>query len=53
MKTTNPLYGFEINPEEITFVGEGLQRPECILAERDGGLWAADSRGGVTHILPD
>lgn len=53
MKTSNPLYGFEINPEEITYVGEGLQRPECILAERDGGLWAADARGGVMHIHPD
>src|SRR5690606_31001076 len=31
----------------------GLQRPECILAERDGSLWAADARGGVMHIRPD
>ena len=53
MKTSNPLYGFEINPDEITYVGEGLQRPECILAERDGSLWAADARGGVMHIHPD
>ena len=53
MKTSNPLYGFEIDPEKITYVGEGLQRPECILAERDGSLWAADSRGGVMHIHPD
>ncbi len=30
-----------------------LQRPECILAERDGTLWSADARGGVVHIRPD
>jgi gluconolactonase len=34
-------------------VGHDLSRPECILAERDGSLWAADSRGGVMHIRPD
>ena len=26
---------------------------ECILAERDGTLWAADARGGVTRIAAD
>ena len=30
-----------------------LQRPECILAERDGTLWAADARGGVMRIAAD
>jgi sugar lactone lactonase YvrE len=34
-------------------VGENLQRPECILAERDGTLWSADARGGVMQIRPD
>ena len=34
-------------------MGEGLQRPECILAEPDGTLWAADARGGVVRIRPD
>src|SRR3546814_1360441 len=33
--------------------GKGLKRPECILAERDGSLWVADARGGVTWIKPD
>jgi sugar lactone lactonase YvrE len=37
----------------IGFVGEDLQRPECILAERDGTLWAADARGGVVRIAPN
>lgn len=49
----NPLDGFTIDPAAITYVGAGLQRPECILAERDGSLWSADARGGVVHIRPD
>jgi len=49
----NPLDGFTIDPAAITYVGTGLQRPECILAEQDGSLWAADARGGVVHIHPD
>ena len=53
MKSTNPLYGFELDPEKARFVGDGLQRPECILAEPDGSLWAADARGGVVQIRPD
>ena len=49
----NPLDGYTIDRAGIRFVGQGLQRPECILAERDGTLWAADARGGVMRIAPD
>lgn len=49
----NPLDGFTVERDAVRYVGEGLQRPECILAERDGSLWVADARGGVTHIAPD
>jgi sugar lactone lactonase YvrE len=49
----NPLDGFLVDPATLGFVGEGLQRPECILAERDGTLWVADGRGGVTRIGAD
>jgi sugar lactone lactonase YvrE len=49
----NPLKGWQVDPETIRTVGHDLSRPECILAERDGSLWAADSRGGVMHIRPD
>ncbi|MBL4802214.1 MAG: SMP-30/gluconolactonase/LRE family protein [Emcibacter sp.] len=49
----NPLKGWQIDPETITLVGHDLQRPECILAERDGTLWSADARGGVMKINPD
>jgi sugar lactone lactonase YvrE len=50
---TNLLLDFGIDKESLQYVGSGLQRPECILAERDGSLWAADARGGVVHLLPD
>ncbi len=50
---SNPLIGFQVDPGDLKFIGEGLQRPECILAERDGTLWSADGRGGVVRIAPD
>src|SRR5262245_27404317 len=53
MPKPNPIDGFVVDPKTIRFVGEGLQRPECILAEPDGSLWSADARGGVVHIRPD
>ncbi len=49
----NPIDGFVVDRSDIRFVGEDLQRPECILAERDGSLWSADARAGVVHIRPD
>lgn len=49
----NPIDGFQVNPADLKYIGHDLQRPECILAEPDGSLWAADARGGVMHILPD
>ena len=50
---SNPLDGFRVDLGGIEFIGEGLQRPECILTERDGTLWSADARGGVMRIAPD
>ena len=49
----NPLLDFEIDKSSICFVGSGLQRPECILAEPDGTLWTADARGGVAKLTAD
>jgi len=49
----NPLLGWEFDPAAVRTVGRDLQRPECILAERDGTLWTADARGGVVRIRPD
>ena len=44
---------FELDKSDVRYVGAGLQRPECILAESDGSLWVADARGGVVHLEPD
>lgn len=49
----NPILDFEIDKTKIQYVGHDLQRPECILAEPDGTLWAADARGGVAKISPN
>lgn len=50
---SNPILDFGIDKNKIQYIGSGLQRPECILAERNGSLWSADARGGVVHILPN
>jgi sugar lactone lactonase YvrE len=49
----NPIIGFQVDTAQIRYVGNDLQRPECILAEPDGTLWAADARGGVAKISSD
>jgi gluconolactonase len=49
----NPLRGWRLDPAGIRTIGRDLQRPEGILAEPDGTLWAADARGGVMRINAD
>ena len=49
----NPIDGFTLTKDDFKFIGEDLQRPECILAEKNGDLWSADARGGVVRIKPD
>lgn len=53
MATPNPLKGWQLDRSQLRTVGKDLQRPECILAQRDGTLWSADARGGVMRINPD
>ena len=48
----NPIDGFSVTEKDVSFVGHDLQRPECILAERDGSLFSADMRG-IMHVKPD
>ena len=50
---TTSIFDFELEKHSLQYVGAGLQRPECILAEADGSLWIADARGGVIHRQPD
>ena len=38
---------------DLAFVGQGLVRPECVLANAAGDLFAADWRGGVVHLRAD
>jgi gluconolactonase len=49
----NPLRGWQLDRRSLRTVGRDLQRPECVLAERNGTLWSADARGGVMRIDPD
>lgn len=53
MAGANPLDGLTVDKSTIQYIGQDLQRPECILAEPDGTLWAADARGGVTRLRHD
>jgi sugar lactone lactonase YvrE len=49
----NPILDFTIDKTALGYVGRDLQRPECVLAERNGALWVADARGGVVRIAGD
>ncbi|MBL0422687.1 SMP-30/gluconolactonase/LRE family protein [Ramlibacter sp. AW1] len=53
MTRNNPLRGWQVDRAAVRHVGRDLQRPECVIAERDGTVWAADARGGVMRIAPD
>lgn len=48
----NPLKGWQVDRTQLRTLGHDLQRPECILAERDGTVWTADTRG-VMRIDPN
>ena len=37
----------------LSFVGDDLARPECVLACASGRLYASDKRGGIAMIEPD
>lgn len=39
--------------DDVGQIGTGLVRPECVLATAAGDVYAADWRGGVSHIRPD
>jgi sugar lactone lactonase YvrE len=46
----NPLKNWQLQREDIQYLGQELQRPECILTEPDGPVWTADARGGVVKL---
>ncbi len=43
----------KLSLDEVTLLGSGLSRPECVLATAKGDLYTADWRGGVAHLKPD
>lgn len=49
----NSIKDFTLKLSELRFFGNNLSRPESVLAEPDGTLWASDKRGLVTRINPD
>src|ERR1700733_13360130 len=40
-------------PENLAQIGSGLNRPECVLAARDGSLYTGDWTLGIARIAPD
>lgn len=38
--------------DDVSLLGSGLSRPECVLATAKGDLYTADWRGGVAHLKP-
>ncbi|MDV2477580.1 SMP-30/gluconolactonase/LRE family protein [Rhodococcus zopfii] len=46
----------EIKPfmtTDLSHIGSGLNRPECVLAARDGSLYTGDWTLGIARIAPD
>ena len=39
--------------KDISFIGDRLKRPECVLAVKTGEVFASDARGGVSVTYPD
>lgn len=44
---------FTLSLSDISTLGQGMQRPECVLATRSGDLFCSDSRGGYNIVKPD
>ena len=44
---------FTVTLDDITFVGNDLQRCECVMPTRSGDLFVPDKRGGVSIIRAD
>lgn len=51
--TPDDLRSLPLPLTSLDFAGEGLVRPECVLANAAGDLFTADWRGGVVHRRAD
>jgi hypothetical protein len=54
-KFSGALPMFTLTPEDITFIGSDLVRPECVVATEKGALFAshADGGGGIAKVNAD
>ncbi len=44
---------FTVAVGDLTWIGVGLHRPECVLCTAAGDVYVSDWRGGVSRIRPD
>jgi sugar lactone lactonase YvrE len=44
---------FSLTVDDLEFVGDGLERPETVLATRSGDIFMPDKRGGISIVRDD
>jgi hypothetical protein len=42
-----PMPGFTVSLDDVTELGAGLVRPECVLCTAGGNVYTSDWRGGI------
>src|SRR6266511_1287463 len=52
MTTGSTIRHFTLDLDDLEWTGNDLVRPESVVAEPDGTLWASDARGGALRIDP-
>src|SRR6266542_3715924 len=52
MTTGSAIRHFTLDLDDLEWTGNDLVRPESVVAEPDGTLWASDARGGALRIDP-
>ena len=44
---------FSVDLSDLTYLGENLSRPECVLSTRSGDIFMPDKRGGISVVRAD
>ena len=44
---------FSVDLSDLTYLGENLSRPECVLSTRSGDIFIPDKRGGISDVRAD
>lgn len=47
------LKSINVKLSSLNYLGNALQRPECVLCTKDGSVFTSNWSGGVTHIAPN